>query len=330
MDQQHQQNYNSKIKDKFLISNILGDIDNNLKNRQIDNDVTSNLMSPIQSQNETNSFVANQKQHQSILYEHSMQTSNDEKYASNQSTSSGSAASSTGQQYFDHLNYCNWLLPYLIGSGQLNQIVQQQQQHQLSNHIPEKYVSANEYKLRFSLDDVLTGLDRPIKISCNNVGISDRNECGSSNAANQGTTLVDDQMSSMRSQQTSFSAGVKKTTINNNNDNSNIQLNTRISLSHKRRKARTVFTDSQLNGLEYRFGSQRYLSTPERYELADKLSLSETQVKTWFQNRRMKHKKSSRKLLVKQAVNSTNSLDRPSISQLVFPSQGDLISQLNI
>ncbi|KAL5105428.1 Brain-specific homeobox protein [Taenia crassiceps] len=59
----------------------------------------------------------------------------------------------------------------------------------------------------------------------------------------------------------------------------------------RRRKARTVFSDQQLSELELRFQRQRYLSTPERIELASILGLSETQVKTWFQNRRMKHKK---------------------------------------
>lgn len=51
-----------------------------------------------------------------------------------------------------------------------------------------------------------------------------------------------------------------------------------ISKQCRRRKARTVFSDQQLTGLEKRFETQRYLSTPERVELASALHLSETQV----------------------------------------------------
>jgi len=53
----------------------------------------------------------------------------------------------------------------------------------------------------------------------------------------------------------------------------------------RRRKARTVFSDAQLNGLEKRFDIQKYLSTPERIELASQLSLSETQASCQRQNR---------------------------------------------
>ncbi|KAK2150161.1 hypothetical protein LSH36_420g02029 [Paralvinella palmiformis] len=59
----------------------------------------------------------------------------------------------------------------------------------------------------------------------------------------------------------------------------------------KCRRSRTVFTELQLMGLEKRFESQKYLSTPDRMELAEKLGLTQIQVKTWYQNRRMKWKK---------------------------------------
>jgi len=58
------------------------------------------------------------------------------------------------------------------------------------------------------------------------------------------------------------------------------------SKSKKTRKARTAFTDHQLNTLEQSFERQKYLSVQDRMELASKLNLSDTQVKTWYQNRR--------------------------------------------
>lgn len=60
------------------------------------------------------------------------------------------------------------------------------------------------------------------------------------------------------------------------------------------RKSRTVFTDLQLRILENTFTDQKYLDTSSRAKLAQTLGLNETQVKTWFQNRRMKWKKDTK------------------------------------
>jgi BarH-like protein len=55
----------------------------------------------------------------------------------------------------------------------------------------------------------------------------------------------------------------------------------------KQRKARTAFTDHQLQTLEKSFERQKYLSVQDRMELAASLNLTDTQVKTWYQNRRL-------------------------------------------
>lgn len=57
-----------------------------------------------------------------------------------------------------------------------------------------------------------------------------------------------------------------------------------------RKKTRTVFSRHQIFYLESAFEAKRYLSSSERSEIASTLSLTETQVKVWFQNRRNKWK----------------------------------------
>lgn len=58
-----------------------------------------------------------------------------------------------------------------------------------------------------------------------------------------------------------------------------------------KRKPRILFSQNQVHALELRFRNQRYLTAPEREQLAVTLNLSPTQVKIWFQNRRYKSKR---------------------------------------
>lgn len=56
----------------------------------------------------------------------------------------------------------------------------------------------------------------------------------------------------------------------------------------KHKKPRTSFTKNQVTELEKRFGDQKYLASTERAALAKTLRMTDSQVKTWFQNRRTK------------------------------------------
>ncbi|XP_041825075.1 ventrally expressed dharma/bozozok antagonist [Melanotaenia boesemani] len=57
------------------------------------------------------------------------------------------------------------------------------------------------------------------------------------------------------------------------------------------RRPRTAFTAEQINSLEKAFKRNAYLGTQDKAELCKKLNLSDKQIRNWFQNRRMKLKR---------------------------------------
>ncbi|XP_032630952.1 homeobox protein DBX2 [Chelonoidis abingdonii] len=58
---------------------------------------------------------------------------------------------------------------------------------------------------------------------------------------------------------------------------------------------RAVFSEDQRRALEKMFQKQKYISKTDRKKLAINLGLKESQVKIWFQNRRMKWRNSKEK-----------------------------------
>ncbi|XP_072174414.1 uncharacterized protein [Diadema setosum] len=60
---------------------------------------------------------------------------------------------------------------------------------------------------------------------------------------------------------------------------------------NRQRRQRTTFTSDQTIKLEMEYHRTEYITRMRRVELAEMLSLTETQIKIWFQNRRAKDKR---------------------------------------
>jgi homeobox protein Nkx-3.2 len=75
----------------------------------------------------------------------------------------------------------------------------------------------------------------------------------------------------------------------------------------RKKRSRAAFSHAQVFELERRFRHQRYLSGPERTDLANTLKLTETQIKIWFQNRRYKTKR--RQIQEQSCLNAAKKAD---------------------
>lgn len=105
----------------------------------------------------------------------------------------------------------------------------------------------------------------------------------------------------------------------------------------RKKRSRAAFSHAQVFELERRFSHQRYLSGPERADLAAGLKLTETQVKIWFQNRRYKTKRkqllqeqqqqqalapAARKVAIKVLIKDDQRLYKPEevVRPMLYPS----------
>lgn len=93
----------------------------------------------------------------------------------------------------------------------------------------------------------------------------------------------------------------------------------------KRSWSRAVFSNLQRKGLEKRFEIQKYVTKPDRKQLAAMLGLTDAQVKVWFQNRRMKwrHSKEAQAQKDKDKEQPDKSSSEPGSREPQEPAESD-------
>lgn len=97
----------------------------------------------------------------------------------------------------------------------------------------------------------------------------------------------------------------------------------------KRSWSRAVFSNLQRKGLEKRFEIQKYVTKPDRKQLAAMLGLTDAQVKVWFQNRRMKwrHSKEAQAQRDKEKEQPDKSASEPGNGEPKEPAESECESE---
>lgn len=97
----------------------------------------------------------------------------------------------------------------------------------------------------------------------------------------------------------------------------------------KRSWSRAVFSNLQRKGLEKRFEIQKYVTKPDRKQLAAMLGLTDAQVKVWFQNRRMKwrHSKEAQAQRDKEKEQPDKSASEPGSGESKEPAESECESE---
>ena len=78
-------------------------------------------------------------------------------------------------------------------------------------------------------------------------------------------------------------------------DEEDVDTEPGLTIARKQRKARTTFTNSQLEILEHYFQISQYPDVYTREQIGRKTGMSETRIQVWFSNRRARLRKQLRK-----------------------------------